>query len=837
MSIYDTLNKEQKQAVMTTEGPLLLLAGAGSGKTRVITHRIAYLIDECNVNPWNILAITFTNKAAKEMRERIDHLIGFGSENIWVSTFHRLCVFILRKHINLLGYSSDFIIYDTDDQKSLMKDVLKYLNIDTKQLKERTILSEISHAKEKMISPVAYQKSAGSDFRKSKIAEAYVEYQKRLKKNNAVDFDDLLWLTVQLFQENPDVLLRYQNRFTYVMVDEYQDTNTVQFQLIHQIASHVEDGYTVHNLCVVGDDDQSIYKFRGANIYNILNFEQSYPDATVIKLEQNYRSTANILNAANQVISNNSQRKDKALWTNSEDGELIHVIECENEYDEAQMIAQTIKQAHENGQAYSDHAILYRTNAQSRALEESLVQYGLPYRIYGGINFYQRKEIKDLLAYLRTLYAGSDDLSVKRIINVPKRGIGLTSIDKLQTYASTHDLSFFDALGYADQIPGLNRASAKVLSFFRMMSVLRQKLETESLIDVYDELLEVIDFKEDIKATAENEEKAEDRLQNIDEFRNRLIKFEQESDTPATLGDFLEDIALVAEIDALDENADMVSLMTLHSAKGLEFPTVFLSGMEDGLFPSYMSTQSDDSSDLEEERRLCYVGITRAQKRLFMSNASTRMTHGETRYNRVSRFIQEIPRYLMEQSNSSASTPPEVRRKQSFGWDHNLDDFTSDYNSGFHQPSQAASFADAMNSLFAKPKKTTEKKEEVVFDSRTMDNKKDFLDKLFDKNPMVQKGMDTSTKFSAKPVKASTSKSLQSRPLSVGPARGTTTPFATLSYKEGDQVRHRKFGIGTVLKIERGSRDNVVTVEFSSGKKEKMLAGFADLKLVEGENE
>lgn len=780
MSIYDTLNEAQKKAVFTTEGPLLLLAGAGSGKTRVITHRIAYLMEHCQVAPWNILAITFTNKAASEMRERIDSLIGFGSERIWVSTFHRLCVYILRKNIQLLGYDSSFVIYDSDDQKSLMREVLKYLNIDSKQMKERSVLSSISHAKDSLISPEEYLSSAGNDFYKSKVGTIYAEYQKRLKKNNAVDFDDLLCLTVRLFQEHPEVLKKYQERFRYIMVDEYQDTNTVQFELVRLLASHEEGGRIVHNLCVVGDDDQSIYKFRGANIYNILNFEKEYKDATVIKLEQNYRSTGNILNAANGVIKNNEERKDKALWTKAEDGELIHFTEFMNEYEEAQSIADSILASHAQGAAYSEHAILYRTNAQSRILEERLVNKGIPYKVYGAINFYQRKEIKDILAYLRTLGNGADDLSVKRIINVPKRGIGLTSIDKIQTYATGNGLDFYEALLCAEMIPGLGRAIPKISPFVSMIEVLKQRLsEGAPLLEVFDELLEAVDFKTEIENSSEDEIKAQERLENLDEFRNRLVAFCEEHED-ATLSDFLEDIALVADIDSMDEAMDTVTLMTLHSAKGLEFTSVYLCGMEDGLFPSYMSIQDDDPMAIEEERRLCYVGITRAKRLLHLSCAKMRMQHGETRYNKPSRFIYEIPRHLLKME-----TPDCIQRKPFFQED------SSNETVLFDRSSKNSSL----------PNVTRGKS----------------LDELFGNHPFIQKG------FSSQKA-APAAKAYASAPAA------PTKPFAPLSYAEGDTVSHVKFGTGIVKKIETGKKDFEVTVSFEGAGTKKMLAGFACLK-------
>ena len=621
MSIYDTLNDRQKEAVLHTEGPLLILAGAGSGKTRVLTHRIAYLIEEKGVNPWNILAITFTNKAAGEMRERVDRLVGFGSESIWVSTFHSMCVRILRRHIELLGYDTNFTIYDTDDQKTLMKDVCRLLNVDTKIFRERTLLSSISKAKNELITPEEFQLQAGGDFGLRKAAEVYTEYEKQMRANNALDFDDLLLKTVQLFQTQKEVLDYYQERFRYIMVDEYQDTNTVQFELVRLLASKYR------NLCVVGDDDQSIYKFRGANIKNILNFEQFFQDAAVIKLEQNYRSTETILNAANGVISHNKGRKEKTLWTENGKGEAIQFRQFDTAYDEAEYIVDDIRRQVEQGEgAYQDYAILYRTNAQSRMFEEKFVTANIPYKIVGGVNFYARREIKDLLAYLKTIDNGKDDLAVRRIINVPKRGIGLTSINRVQEYAARREIGFYDALLGADLIPDIGRGLSKLESFAALMERFKRDAAEMTISDLLQEILDETGYIESLQA--EGEEEAEARIENIDELRNKIAAYEeacQEQDEPASLSGFLEEVALVADIDDLDENSDYVVLMTLHSAKGLEFPHVYLAGMEDGLFPSYMTITSDDPEEVEEERRLCYVGITRAQEKLTLTCARRRM--------------------------------------------------------------------------------------------------------------------------------------------------------------------------------------------------------------------
>jgi len=640
MSIYDTLNKEQREAVFHTEGPLLILAGAGSGKTRVLTHRIAYLIDEKGVNPWNILAITFTNKAAGEMRERVDRIVGFGSESIWVSTFHSTCVRILRRHIERLGYSTNFTIYDADDQKTLMKDVCKQLQIDTKIYKERSLMAAISSAKDEMITPDEYELQAAGDYHKQKIAKVYREYEKQLRSNNALDFDDLLVKTVQLLQTQPDVLEYYQERFRYIMVDEYQDTNTVQFKLISILAKKYR------NLCVVGDDDQSIYKFRGANIKNILNFENVFEDAKVIKLEQNYRSTENILNAANGVIRNNYGRKDKALWTENGVGDKIVFQQFDNAYDEADYIVSDIRSHVREGiRSYNDHAILYRTNAQSRMFEEKFVTANIPYKVVGGINFYARKEIKDLLAYLKTIDNGLDDLAVKRIINVPKRGIGLTTINRVQENAVERGVGFYEALRTVDMIPGIGRGVAKLESFVALIEHFKESAKTMLVSELMQEILDYTGYLEELKE--EGGEEAEARIENIDELLSKIAAYEEScEDEMPTLSGFLEEVALVADIDSLDESSDYVVLMTLHSAKGLEFPEVYLAGMEDGIFPSYMTITADDPSEIEEERRLCYVGITRAMENLTLTCARRRMMRGEVQYNKMSRFLKEIPVHL-----------------------------------------------------------------------------------------------------------------------------------------------------------------------------------------------
>lgn len=640
MSIYDTLNEQQKKGVFTTEGPVLLLAGAGSGKTRVLTHRIAYLIDELGINAWNIMAITFTNKAAGEMKERVENLVGMGSDSIWVTTFHSTCVRILRRYADRLGYDNNFTIYDTDDQKSVMKDICKRLQIDTKTLKERAILSAISSAKDELISPREYEVSAMGDFRKQKIAQAYREYQETLKKSNAMDFDDLIMKTVELFKNDQEVLGSYQKRFKYIMVDEYQDTNTAQFELIRLLA----DAH--HNLCVVGDDDQSIYKFRGANIRNILDFEKVYPEAEIIRLEQNYRSTQNVLDAANAVIRNNKGRKDKTLWTDRGEGNRIHFRQFENAYEEAEFVADDVARKKREGIAdYGNCAVLFRTNAQARLLEERFIVEGIPYDVVGGTNFYARREIKDLLAYLKTIDNGRDDLAVKRIINIPKRGIGAATIARVQDYADMRKISFYDALRQADEIVELGKSAAKLKPFVTMIQSFRSKLEYYGLEDLIKDVIETTGYVAELEAS--DEEDAESRIENIDELISKVVSFEEMHDQP-TLGEFLEEVALVADIDNVENDSNKVLLMTLHSAKGLEFPHVYLTGMEDGIFPSYMTIVADDPDEIEEERRLAYVGITRAKEDLTLCYAKLRMVRGETQMNAVSRFVKEIPESLMD---------------------------------------------------------------------------------------------------------------------------------------------------------------------------------------------
>ena len=656
MSIYDTLNPPQREAVAQTEGPVLILAGAGSGKTRVLTHRIAYLMDEKGVNPWNILAITFTNKAAQEMRERVDKLVGFGSESIWVSTFHSACVRILRRHIDNLGYDTNFTIYDTDDQKSLMKDVCRKMNIDTKIYKERSLLAQISHAKDELLTPDDMEMKAAGDYNMKKVASVYREYQAALRKNNALDFDDLIVKTVELFEKCGAVLEYYQERFKYIMVDEYQDTNTAQFKFISLLAQRYQ------NLCVVGDDDQSIYKFRGANIGNILGFEHVFPDARVIRLEQNYRSTRNILNAANQVIANNTERKAKTLWTENEEGSKVHFRQFLNAYEEAEYVAGEIGKLKRNGLGnYRDCAILYRTNAQSRIFEEKFIAANIPYKLVGGVNFYARKEIKDLLCYLKTINNARDDLAVQRIINVPKRGIGATTLGRVQDYADNMGISLYEALRVAEEVPSIGRSLSKIDGFVTFIQMLKSKADVLTVEEILQEVIDSTGYVAELEA--EDTEESRARIENIDELISKTVAYQEameEQNQPATLSGFLEEVALVADIDTVDPDQDYVLLMTLHSAKGLEFPKVFMVGMEDGIFPSHMTISYGDDGEMEEERRLCYVGITRAMKDLTLTCAQQRMIRGETQYNRVSRFVREIPRELVDLGHTIQEKKPKV---------------------------------------------------------------------------------------------------------------------------------------------------------------------------------
>ena len=767
MSLLDALNEPQRQAVMATDGPLLILAGAGSGKTRVLTHRTAYLIEECGVNPYNIMAITFTNKAAGEMRERIDQMVGYGSESIWVCTFHSTCVRILRRYIDRLGFGTNFTIYDSDDQKTLMKDICKRLEIDTKMYKEKMFLSAISSAKDELIDPIEFETRAAGDYVKRKQAQVYREYQQALKQNNALDFDDLIMKTVELFKLDKEVLASYQDRFRYIMVDEYQDTNTAQFELIRLLALKYQ------NLCVVGDDDQSIYKFRGANIYNILNFEHHFPDATVIKLEQNYRSTQNILDAANAVIANNQGRKEKRLWTDNGAGDKITFEQLDTAAEEADFVARDIARRVRKGEyQYKDCAILYRTNAQSRLFEERFITANIPYKIFGGVNFYARKEVKDLLAYLKTIDNGQDDLAVRRIINIPKRGIGAASINKVALYAQEQEISFYDALCVAEQVPGLGKAAAKIRPFVLFIQSMKATAKLLSVADLLQEVIETTGYVRELEA--EGTDEAEARIENIDELISKAVDYAEGEEAP-TLNGFLENVALVADIDSFDENSDYVVLMTLHSAKGLEFPNVYLAGLEDGLFPSYMSITSDNSqAEIEEERRLAYVGITRAKKNLTITSARVRMVRGQTQYGKVSRFVREIPPELLSGKIYEPKTKEEPIEQSTFQKARKAFRTVPSYGGSGYGKEVGEGYGSTFHSSKAtKPVYTK------------VENQRDF-----------------------------------------GSAGGA------LSYQVGDRVRHIKFGDGEVMAIVSGGRDYEVTVDFDKVGTKKMFASFAKLKKI-----
>lgn len=645
--LLENLNEQQKKAVLHTEGPLLVLAGAGSGKTRVLTHRIAYLVGEMGVSPWNILAITFTNKAAREMKERLEKLIGAPANDLWVGTFHACCVRILRREIERLGYDRSFVIYDTDDQQTLIKSCLEQLGINEKNFPPSSVLHEIGRAKDELINPAQYMKMYASDYRLGKIARIYELYQKKLKSNNALDFDDIIFLTIRIFSEFPEVLDYYAEKFRYIHVDEYQDTNTAQYMLVSMLAS--KHG----NICVVGDDDQMIYGWRGANLRNILDFEKDFKSCRVIKLEQNYRSTKTILEAANHVIQNNAGRKQKRLWTENPEGSLVNRYEATDEHDEAYYIAGVIRSLRASGRSYGDMALLYRINAQSRVFEEVFMKTGIPYKIYGGLRFYDRKEIKDVIAWLRLVQNPDDDISFTRAINVPKRGIGKTTMDRIEHLAIQQDTSMYRIASRADEYPELGRAARSLLDFCRFVEDLRVQSREAELVDFIELLLDRSGLVRELEKELTPESRT--RIENIKEFLSVAQEFSEAAEEKPTLEDFLAHISLVADIDDAEEVGDRVVLMTLHSAKGLEFPVVFIAGMEEGVFPSYRSLYDEDQ--LEEERRLCYVGITRAQEEIYLTNAKCRMLFGSTSYNRVSRFISEIPDSLIASPAHGRPTP------------------------------------------------------------------------------------------------------------------------------------------------------------------------------------
>ena len=773
--LLEGLNDRQREGVVTTEGPVLILAGAGSGKTRVLTYRTAYLIERSGVQPYNIMAITFTNKAANEMKERISTLTG--TDGVWVSTFHSACVRILRRFADKIGYDNHFTIYDSDDSKTLMKHIIKDMNLDTKKFKEKTFLNEISSAKNELINEVDYADRFAGDYAKKITGRVYLEYESRLRANNAFDFDDLIMKTVELFKTSPDVLNNYQERLHYVMVDEYQDTNTAQFELIRLLSGGRK------NLCVVGDDDQSIYKFRGANIYNILNFEKHFPNAKVIKLEQNYRSTQVILDAANDVITNNKGRKNKTLWTEEKGGDKITFRQFDSAYEEAQFISFDIKSKAMGGTfSYKDDAILYRTNAQSRILEEKLMQENIPYKIIGGVNFYSRLEVKDILAYLKVIDNGADEIAVRRIINVPKRGIGATTLGKISVFAGENGMNFYEALENADKISSIGKAALKIQEFTKLINLFRMEEKSMSVPELIRLVLELTGYEAELKA--ENTEEAQARIENLEELYAKAVTYRDMTEEP-TLSGFLEDVALVADIDSIDEDSEYVVLMTLHSAKGLEFPNVYMAGMEDGLFPGYMTiTAGDDGEDMEEERRLCYVGITRAKKHLTMTAAKMRMVRGDMQYSSVSRFVKEIPEHLVD----GTTYDPSISSSGRSGYSDSGDIFggrsvKTDYGTGYTAKASYGSGYSGRSDYGSGFSETT--------------------------------GTGSKKKSAVK-----------------APTYGTCIQRSNLEYNTGDRVSHRKFGEGTVTDISNGKRDYEVTVEFDSFGQKKMLASFAKLEKI-----
>lgn len=761
--LLDGLNEKQYEAVVNYEGPSLVIAGAGSGKTKVLTHKIAYLIQQIGIKPWNILAITFTNKAANEMKERVETLVGEVSKDMWIGTFHSICVRILRRYIDRIGFDSSFIIFDTSDQKTMIKNCLKDLNIDDKMFTDRSVQFEISNAKNEMLEPETYLARANGDFRKEKIASVYMMYQKRLKENNAIDFDDIINFTIKILTENPDVLEYYSEKFKYVLVDEYQDTNKAQFMLVSLFASRYG------NITVVGDNDQGIYSFRGADISNILNFERDFPGTKIIKLEQNYRCTKSILNAANSVIKNNEVKYDKKLWTKNEIGNLPKVYKLEDEYDEARYIVEQINYLkREEYYKYSDFAVLYRMNTQSRAIEEILVREDIPYKIIGGLKFYERKEIKDIIAYLRLIYNPNDNLSLIRIINEPKRGIGKTSLDQVQNLAEENSKSMYEIIKNAEQY-GLNRVFANSREFIQVIEELRQLQKELDISELIKETLNKTGYTKALEL--ENSVEAENRIENLEEFLTVAIEFEEQS-ADNTLAEFLESITLSSDVDNLEEDQDTVTLMTLHSAKGLEFPVVFLVGMEEGIFPGYKSI--GEPKELEEERRLCYVGITRAKSNLYFTCAKHRTIFGSTSYNAMSRFIEEIPEEYVEGLKEIQNIQEDNSYNSPYSWE---------YGKG---KANVSSYK--MNSEKAGQVK---KEVEKTYNFRTAES---FLNSL-------------GAKVTGKQVDLS-------------------------QYEAGKRVYHKKFGEGTINYVEQEGDDLKVDITFDKVGHKRLMAKFAGLEII-----
>ncbi len=775
--LLEGLNDKQYEAVIETEGPCLIIAGAGSGKTKVLTHKIAYLIQEKNVLPWNILAITFTNKAANEMKERIANIVGESAKDIWMGTFHSVCVRILRKFINRIGFDSSFIIFDTSDQKTMIKGCLKDLNMDDKMFNDRSVLAEISNAKNQMLNSAQYRATSIGDFRKEKISDVYELYQKRLKDNNAIDFDDIINYTIQILKDNEDVLEYYSNKFQYVLVDEYQDTNKAQFNLITLFAS--KHG----NITVVGDADQSIYAFRGADISNILNFEKDFKGTKIIKLEQNYRCTGNILKAANAVIQNNEAKYKKKLWTENEVGNLPVVYSAENEYEEGSYIVSQIQRLkREEYYHYSDFAILYRMNSQSRAIEDIFRRENVPYKIVGGLKFYERKEIKDIISYLRLIQNSSDNLSLKRIINEPKRGIGKTSLDNIEKIANENDTSMYEVILHADQY-GLNRVYINSREFIQVMEELKSKKDELTISELIKQTLKKTGYTKALED--ENTIEAENRIENLDEFLTVAIEFEEES-AENGLSDFLEGITLSSDLDNMEDTEDTVTLMTLHSAKGLEFPVVFLVGMEEGIFPGYKSIS--EPKELEEERRLCYVGITRAKEHLFLTCSKQRTIFGSTSCNSISRFLKEIPKELLDgyetiSSDESSKGQRDIFADSKYSW-------TYGSKNAMQNASKIKSYSvnDVQESV---PSVAASKKSESGFSFRTAES---FLNSLQKKS--APQDVDLS------------------------------------QYAEGVRVYHKKFGEGTISMVEPEGDDLKVDIQFDKVGHKRLMAKFARLEII-----
>ena len=764
-NLIEGLNDKQKEAVLATEGPCLVIAGAGSGKTKVLTHKIAYLLSEKNVKPWNILSITFTNKAANEMKQRVEKLVGEASQEMWLGTFHSICVRILRRFIDRIGFDTTFLIFDSTDQRTLVKECIKSIGLDDKLFTDRSVLSEISNGKNDMLEPKAYQVKYNGDFRKEKIGEVYELYQKKLKENNALDFDDIINYTIKILTENPDVLEYYTEKFKYVLVDEYQDTNKAQFMLVSILASKYG------NITVVGDNDQGIYSFRGADITNILNFEKDFPGSKIVKLEQNYRCTGNILKAANAVIKNNENKYDKKLWTENEEGKLPCIYKAEDEYDEASYIVKQINMLKmEEYLKLSDFVILYRMNSQSRAIEDIFRRENIPYKIIGGLKFYERKEIKDIIAYLRLIFNTSDNLSLKRIINEPKRGIGKTSLDNIQDISDKTGKSMYEIIKYAEQYE-LNRVKANSIQFVEVIEELRKQVNQIPI----SELIKLTLNKTGYVKALENENtiEAESRIQNLEEFLTVAIEFEEQM-AENTLAEFLESISLTSDIDNMEESEDTVTLMNLHSAKGLEFPVVFLVGMEEGIFPGYKSI--GEIKELEEERRLFYVGITRAMQYLYLTCAKRRTIFGSTSYNQMSRFLKEIPKDLLDGYEEIDNEDNNSFKDSNYGWEY-----------GTNYAGKVKTYK------FDNVEKIPEVKEKVgAFQFRTAES---FLNSLNKK------------------------------------ASGRQVDIT--KYKEGQRIYHKKFGEGTINKIEQEGEDYKLDIQFDKVGHKRLMAKFAELEIIE----